>query len=57
MLTFELESEAAAREMARYLQTELNRGINPDGSRVVSAENLERTWQPGVQIQATGPGR
>jgi CubicO group peptidase (beta-lactamase class C family) len=47
---------SSAREMARYLQTELNRGINPDGSRVVSAENLERTWQPGVQIQAAPAG-
>ena len=47
---------SSAREMARYLQTELSRGINPDGSRVVSAENLERTWQPGVQIQAAPAG-
>ncbi|MEJ7901696.1 MAG: serine hydrolase domain-containing protein, partial [Thermomicrobiales bacterium] len=39
-----------AREMARYLQTELGRGLNPDGTRVVSATNLERTWQPGVEM-------
>ena len=45
-----------AREMARYVQTELSRGINPDGTRVVSAENLERTWQPGVRIQAAPVG-
>ncbi len=46
---------SSAREMVRYVQTELRRGIAPDGSRVVSAENLERTWQPGVPLPA-GPG-
>jgi CubicO group peptidase (beta-lactamase class C family) len=39
-----------AREMARYLQTELARGVAPDGTRVVSAENLEATWAPGVAM-------
>lgn len=39
-----------ATEMARYLQTELGRGINPDGTRVVSVVNLERTWQPGIEL-------
>jgi CubicO group peptidase (beta-lactamase class C family) len=46
---------SSASEMARYVQTELRSGINPDGRRVVSAENLERTWQPSVALQA-GPG-
>jgi CubicO group peptidase (beta-lactamase class C family) len=41
---------SSAREMARYIQTELGRGVAPDGERVVSAANLERTWQPGVEI-------
>lgn len=41
-----------AREMARYVQTELRRGVSPDGVRVVSAENLERTWQPGIALPA-----
>ncbi len=41
-----------ATEMARYLQTELGRGLNPDGIRVVSATNLERTWQPGIGLPA-----
>jgi hypothetical protein len=45
-----------AREMARYVQTELQRGVSPDGVRVVSAENLERTWQPGVALAAPAPG-
>ena len=46
---------SSASEMARYVQTELRKGINPDGRRVVSTENLERTWQPSVALQA-GPG-
>jgi CubicO group peptidase (beta-lactamase class C family) len=41
---------SSANEMARYLQTELARGVAPDGTRVVSAANLERTWQPSVAI-------
>jgi CubicO group peptidase (beta-lactamase class C family) len=39
---------SSARELARYVQTELGRGVAPAGERVVSAANLERTWQPGV---------
>jgi CubicO group peptidase (beta-lactamase class C family) len=46
---------SSATEMARYVQTELNRGVSPDGVRVVSAENLERTWQPGIALNV-GPG-
>jgi CubicO group peptidase (beta-lactamase class C family) len=45
---------SSVREMVRYVQTQLRHGIAPDGSRVVSAENLERTWQPGVALPA-GP--
>jgi len=41
--------------MTRYVQTELGKGVNPDGRRVVSVANLERTWQPSVALQA-GPG-
>ena len=41
---------SSAREMARYVQTELARGVAPDGARVVSAANLERTWAPGVAM-------
>ncbi len=39
-----------AREMARYLQTELARGVAPGGTRVVSATNLEATWAPAVSV-------
>jgi CubicO group peptidase (beta-lactamase class C family) len=38
------------RDMARYLITELNLGVSPDGRRVVSEENLRATWQPQVSI-------
>lgn len=41
---------SSAREMARYVQTELARGAAPNGRRVVSAENLEATWKSGVPI-------
>jgi CubicO group peptidase (beta-lactamase class C family) len=43
---------SSAREMVRYVQTELGRGVAPNGVRVVSAENLEHTWQQGVAIPA-----
>jgi hypothetical protein len=38
--------------MARYVITELNRGVAPDGTRVVSAANLEETWKPQVALDA-----
>lgn len=41
---------SSVREMVRYVQTELQHGVAPDGVEVVSAENLERTWQPGVAL-------
>src|SRR6266545_6044653 len=37
-------------DLARYLMTQLNQGVAPDGRRVVSADNLKVTWQPQVQI-------
>lgn len=41
-----------ALDMANYLITELNQGVAPDGTRVVSAENLAVTWEPQVDITA-----
>lgn len=41
-----------ARDMARYMITELNEGVSPDGERVVSAENLKETWKPQVEVTA-----
>jgi len=39
-------------DMGRYLITELNEGVAPDGTPVVSAENLAITWEPQVAITA-----
>ncbi|MEZ4563713.1 MAG: serine hydrolase domain-containing protein [Thermomicrobiales bacterium] len=41
---------SSVREMVRYVQMELQHGVAPDGVEVVSPENLERTWQPGVAL-------
>jgi CubicO group peptidase (beta-lactamase class C family) len=41
---------SSAREMARYLQTQLADGVAPDGTRVVSAQNLARTRAARVAI-------
>ena len=43
---------SSASEMARYLQMELAEGVAPDGTRIVSAANLEATWEPQVTIPA-----
>jgi CubicO group peptidase (beta-lactamase class C family) len=42
---------SSARDMARYVQMELADGVAPDGTRVVSAENLDRTRAPRVPIE------
>ncbi len=47
---------SSAREMVRYVQTELQHGVAPNGVRVVSAENLERTWQPETPMPAPPAG-
>jgi CubicO group peptidase (beta-lactamase class C family) len=39
---------SSAREMASYLQVLIGYGIAPDGTRVVSTENLEMTWAARV---------
>jgi CubicO group peptidase (beta-lactamase class C family) len=41
---------SSAPEMARYLQTVIDRGVAPDGARVVSTENLEATWTQRVAL-------
>jgi CubicO group peptidase (beta-lactamase class C family) len=41
---------SSARDMARYVQTQLADGVTADGTQVVSAENLERTRTPGVAM-------
>ena len=39
-------------DMARYLATGLSLGVAPDGTRIVSEENLLVTWEPQVAITA-----
>ena len=41
---------STVKDMARFLITQLNRGVSPDGKRVVSAENLIETWTPQINI-------
>ncbi|HEX7002841.1 MAG TPA: serine hydrolase domain-containing protein [Trueperaceae bacterium] len=44
---------STAEDMARYLITQLDTGVAPDGDRVVSRENLLETWEPQVPLSAT----
>jgi len=43
---------ATVLDLARFLMTQLNEGVSPTGTRVVSKANLAETWRP--QIQAYG---
>ena len=43
-------------DMSRYVITQMNGGITPDGARIVSAANLATTWEPQVTMPANGPG-
>jgi hypothetical protein len=43
---------SSANDLARYVVTELGRGVGPDGTRVISTENLEETWKPQIAISA-----
>lgn len=40
-------------DMAHYMLTMIERGVAPDGERVVSEDNLLLTWQPQVPIDAS----
>lgn len=39
-------------DMTQYLLTELATGVAPDGTRVISKENLRETWKPQVPVGA-----
>ncbi|WP_322411386.1 serine hydrolase domain-containing protein [Microbacterium invictum] len=41
---------ASSTDMARYLITQSKSGVAPDGTVVASAENVDRTHQPGVVV-------
>lgn len=44
---------STALDMANYMIMMLNEGVAADGTRIVSAENLARTWEPQVAISAS----
>src|SRR5918998_2422724 len=41
---------ASATDMARYLITQMQGGLTPEGTRVVSAANLAETHRPGIAV-------
>jgi CubicO group peptidase (beta-lactamase class C family) len=41
-------------DMAGYLITAMNMGVTQDGTRVISEENLLKTWEPQVSYAAEG---
>lgn len=43
-------------DMARYVIVQMNDGVTADGTRLVSAETLAATWEPGVAMPETAPG-
>ena len=44
------EAVASTTDMPRYLITQLQRGVTPEGTRVASAANVDRTHQPGIEV-------
>jgi CubicO group peptidase (beta-lactamase class C family) len=46
--------KAGAAEMARYVNAQLNRGLAPDGKRIVSEGSLTETWIPYLEDYAMG---
>ncbi len=46
--------KASVIEMARYMVTQVSRGIAPNGTRVVSEKNLTETWQPQIADEEEG---
>lgn len=43
-------------DMAKYVITQMNEGVTPDGTRIVSQENLAETWKPSVEIAGESDG-
>jgi CubicO group peptidase (beta-lactamase class C family) len=41
---------SSAKEMSRYVLTEIGRGVTPEGNRVASEENLTRRWKPQIAV-------
>lgn len=47
---------ASIHDMARYLATQLNDGLTPEGRRIVSEVNLHQTWTSQIQTNGDGYG-
>jgi len=43
-------------DMAKYVITQMNEGITPEGIQIVSQENLSETWKPSVKIEGEPAG-
>jgi CubicO group peptidase (beta-lactamase class C family) len=39
---------STADDLAQYLITQMNHGLNADGKRLISEKNLLETWKPGI---------
>ena len=46
--------KASVSEMALYLSTLLNRGVAPNGNRIISSENLNETWKTYLENYGMG---
>ena len=46
--------KASVTDMAKYISTQLNEGVAPNGKRIVSATNLKETWQPLLEDYGMG---
>lgn len=43
-------------DMAKYVITQMNGGVAPDGTRIVSEAALAETWSPGAAVELGLPG-
>lgn len=41
-------------DMAKFISTQINEGVAPNGNQVVSAENLMETWEPTLEDYGMG---
>ncbi len=46
--------KANVREMAIYVQTQLNEGVAPNGTRIVAANTIREMWQPALEDYGLG---
>ncbi|NOK62016.1 MAG: hypothetical protein GFH27_549321n3 [Chloroflexi bacterium AL-W] len=46
--------KASVLDMAHYLSTQVRRGVAPDGTQVVSEQNLIETWRPQIEDEESG---